>query len=68
MRLQLRSHASQVRAGGRPAAAHRLPQLDADGGAEQHGERAGHRGAGPGATLRRGVPQVVGTVWPWASG
>lgn len=60
-------HASQVCSGGRPAAHHRLPQLDADSSAEQHGEHPHHRGDGPGATLRQGVPQVVGAQWSGAT-
>lgn len=61
---ELRAHASQVRSGGRPAAPHRLPQLDTERGAEQHGEHPHHRGAGPGATLHQGVRQVMGAQRP----
>lgn len=59
----LRVHASQVCSGGRPAAHHRLPQLDTDSSAEQHGERPHHQGARAGATLHQGVPQVMVAQW-----
>lgn len=60
MRCERRPHASQVCSGGWPHAHHRLPQLDADSSAEQHGEHHHHRGARPGSAFRQGVLQAMG--------
>lgn len=63
-RRRLRAHASQVCHNGRTAARLRLPQLDAERSAVQHGEHPCDRGAPPGASVHRGVPETVGEQRP----